>query len=219
MRDAGSKILPSYILHLASCILLKGPMNTTGPPARLNNRYRLVEWIGESEAGVVYRAHDDVHDRDVVIKFLPPEHFANADAGGHFLQEVRALTHLSHPNIVTVFDVGIERGWHYIVRELLTGHHLHEIAAERGGSFSVQDTLKIARGVLDALVYAHAQGVVHGDIKLDNLWLTPDGIVKVADFGTATPRDTHPDIHTDLSASRRGVETHCLPVRYPFRQT
>ena len=102
-------------------------MNATGPPARLKNRYRLAEWIGESETGIVYRAHDDVHDRDVAIKFLPPVYFTNAEATANFLNEAQALDSLSHPCIESVYDAGAQHGWHYLVRELVSGQTLHEI--------------------------------------------------------------------------------------------
>ena len=81
-------------------------MNATNPPPRLSNRYRLVEWIGEGGMGVVYRAHDEVLDRDVAIKFLSPQHIASAEAGERFIREARAVAQLSHPNIMALYDVG-----------------------------------------------------------------------------------------------------------------
>jgi len=161
---------------------------STQPPPHLSNRYRLVEWLGEGSMGAVYRAHDETLDRDVAIKFLLPERVAGGEAGARFLREARAVARLSHPHIMTLFDVGREGDWRYLVLEHIPGQDLHARMVERGGPLPVREALHAVRGALEALAYAHAQGVVHRDIKPENIMLTPAGQVKVTDFGLALAR-------------------------------
>jgi serine/threonine-protein kinase len=158
---------------------------TPEPPPSLQDRYRLVEHLGEGSMGVVYRAHDETLSRDVAIKFLLPERFAGGEASTRFLREARAVARLSHPNIVTLYDVGHEENWHYLVLEYIPGQDLHALMIERGGPLRAHEALHAIRGVLAALAYAHAQEIVHRDVKPENILLTPDGQVKVADFGLA----------------------------------
>jgi len=161
---------------------------TAQPPLYLQDRYRLVERLGQGSMGIVYRAHDDTLDRDVAIKFLLPERIAGGEAGARFLREARAVARLSHPNIMTLYDVGHESDWHYLVLEYIPGHDLHAAMVERGGPFPVHEALHAIRGALSALAYAHAQGIVHRDVKPENIMITPDGQVKVTDFGLALAR-------------------------------
>lgn len=159
----------------------------TGPPPRLQDRYRLVERLGEGSMGVVYRAYDETLDRDVAIKFLSPERVAHGEASARFLREARAVARLSHPNIVTLYDVGYEDqgGWHYLVLEHIPGQDLNATMIERGAPLPVHEALHAIRGTLSALAFAHARFIVHRDIKPENIMITPDGQVKVTDFGLA----------------------------------
>ena len=155
----------------------------TGPPPRLKDRYRLVTWLGEGGMGAVYRAHDEILNRDVAIKFLPPKQMANVETRDRFLREARVVARLSHPNIMALYDADRERDWYYLILEYIAGRDLHLIAQERDQAFPVSEALAIIRNVLEALAYAHAQGVVHRDIKPENVMVTPEGQVKVTDFG------------------------------------
>ncbi len=160
-------------------------LSGAGPPPRLQDRYRLVEQLGKGGMGLVYRARDEMLDRDVAIKFVAPERVSGAEASARFLREARAVARLSHPNIMTLHDAGQEGGWHYLVLEHIAGKNLHALMVERGGPLPVREALQAMRGALRALAYAHAQGVVHRDIKPENIMVTPDGQVKVTDFGLA----------------------------------
>ncbi len=160
----------------------------TDPPLRLNNRYHLVERLGEGSMGIVYRAHDETLDRDVAIKFLLPEQVAGEEASARFLREARAVARLSHPNIMTLYDVGHEGIWHYLVLEHIPGQDLRTWMIERGGPLPAHEALHTVRGALAALAYAHAQDIVHRDIKPENIMVTPDDQVKVTDFGLALAR-------------------------------
>jgi len=166
----------------------KGMEKNTGPPSRLKDRYRLVERLGEGSMGIVYRAHDETLDRDVAIKFLSSERIAGGEASARFLREARAVARLSHPHIMTLHDVGREGDWHYLVLEYIPGQDLHTMMVERGGSLPVHESLHAIRGALSALAYAHARGIVHRDVKPENVMVTPDGQVKVTDFGLALAR-------------------------------
>ena len=161
----------------------ENPSRRAGPPPHLQDRYRLVEQLGEGSMGIVYRAHDETLDRDVAIKFLSPERLAGGEASARFLREARAVARLSHPNVMTLYDVGHEDEWHYLVLEHIPGQDLHTIMVERGGPLPVREALHAVRGALEALAYAHAQGIVHRDVKPENIMVTPDGQVKVTDLG------------------------------------
>ena len=164
---------------------MNGQRATTSPPSRLQNRYRLVERIGGGSMGIVYRGHDETLDRDVAVKFLLPERIAGSKASARFLREARAVARLSHTNIMTLYDVGREDEWHYLVLEHIPGQDLRTTMVERDGPLSVREAVHAVRGALEALAYAHAHDIVHRDIKPENIMVTPDKQVKVTDFGLA----------------------------------
>jgi DNA-binding NarL/FixJ family response regulator len=168
------------------------------PPLRLQDRYRLVERIGEGSMGMIYRAYDETLGRDVAIKFLLPERVASAESGARFLREARAVARLSHPNIMTLYDVGKESQWNYLVLEYVPGRDLHALMLERGGPLSADEALAAIRGALQALAYAHARGIIHRDIKPENIMVTPEGQVRVTDFGLALARG-------DVRLTREGI--------------
>jgi serine/threonine protein kinase len=165
-----------------------GTEETIDPPLRLKDRYRLIERLGEGSMGFVYQAHDETLDRDVAIKFLLPERLAGGEASTRFLREARAIARLSHPNIMTLYDVGREDAWHYLVLEHIPGQDLHTLMIEHSGPLPIHEALHAARGALSALAYAHARDIVHRDVKPENIMVTPDGQVKVTDFGLALAR-------------------------------
>jgi len=158
------------------------------PPSFVQNRYRLVEWVGRGSMGVVYRAQDEVLGREVAIKFLLPEKIVGEEMKARFACEGRALARLSHPNIMAIYDIGQDETgvpWHYLILEYVSGKNLSQQIQASGGKLSVADSLNVISAVLKALVYAHAQGMIHRDIKPENIMLTPGGVVKVSDFGLA----------------------------------
>jgi eukaryotic-like serine/threonine-protein kinase len=156
-------------------------------PGRSFGRYRVVREAGRGAMGVVYLARDDRIGRDVAIKSLLLAPGLSPDARKHFSErferEARAAGRLSHPNIVTVHDVGEEAGSPYMAMEYLEGATLTELTGQ--GPLSIKQATDIVTQVLAALEYAHAHDVVHRDIKPDNVFVLPDGTVKVADFGIA----------------------------------
>jgi Tol biopolymer transport system component len=145
--------------------------------------FEVVARLGAGAMGEVYRARDSRLGRDVAIKILPSEFSHDPDRRRRFEQESRAASALSHPNIVTVFDVGDQDGVSYIVSELVEGESLRDLI-ERG-PVPLRRTIEIGAQIADGLAAAHAAGVVHRDLKPENVMLTRDGRPKILDFGLA----------------------------------
>lgn len=158
-------------------------MSANSPPEVIKDRYRLQRHLGSGGMAMVYLAHDEMLGRNVAIKFLPPHKLQSQQASDRFLREARAVARLSHTNIITLFDLGVQDGWHYQVMEYIKGYDLHKWLHERGGVVDVQEALPVIRSVLYGLAHAHANDLVHRDIKPDNILMTVEGAVKVADFG------------------------------------
>src|SRR5258705_1174225 len=133
--------------------------------------------------GVVYRARDQHLDRFVAIKVLPPELVADPDRKRRFAQEAKAASALNHPNIITIHDIASDNGIDFIVMEYVQGKTLDALVPRKG--LRLNETLKLAIQMADALAKAHAAGIVHRDLKPTNVMVTDDGLVKVLDFGLA----------------------------------
>jgi serine/threonine protein kinase len=154
-------------------------------PAKQVGRYQIVEKLGEGAMATVYRAYDPGIDRPLVLKFLRPEMCVDGEVRTRFLREAKAAGMLSHPNIVTVFDVGEIEGRPYIAMELLDGGPLGDLL-KAGKPVAVRDAIDIGVQLAHALDYAHSKGIYHRDIKPNNIIRLRDSrVVKVADFGIA----------------------------------
>lgn len=148
-------------------------------------RYQIKELIGEGAMAKVYRAYDPEINRSLALKVLKSDFNVDEEYLSRFLREAKAAGALSHNNIVTVYDIGKVESSPYIMMELLSGSDLGEMLNKRR-TFSVKDTLIIALQLAKALDYAHQAGVVHRDIKPDNIMVLDDDVsIKVADFGIA----------------------------------
>src|SRR5215204_4320105 len=145
--------------------------------------YQILSPLGPGGMGEVYLALDTKLGRRVALKLLPSEFTQDAGRVRRFEQEARAASALNHPNIVTVYDVGHSDGSHFIAVEFVEGSTLHSLIA--GARPKTGEALDLAAQVAEALSAAHAAGIVHRDIKPDNIMLRPDGYVKVLDFGIA----------------------------------
>src|SRR5436309_2373381 len=136
----------------------------------------------------VYRAHDTLLERNVALKVLHDQYMADDDFVERFKREARAVAQLSHPNIVTVIDRGEDDGRQYIVFEYIDGENLKELVVRRG-RLSVREALELAIQTARGLAFAHQQGLVHRDVKPQNVLLNGDGQAKVTDFGIARTLD------------------------------
>lgn len=150
----------------------------------LGNRYEIIEKIGGGGMSNVYKAKCKVLNRFVAIKILRDELTQDPDFIDKFKQESLSAASLTHPNIVNIYDTGIEDGIYYIVMELVRGETLKNYI-KRNDKLSEQETVKISRQVAEALKHAHTNNIVHRDIKPHNILITEDGTAKVTDFGIA----------------------------------
>jgi len=152
------------------------------PRARFGD-YEIQSRIGAGGMGEVYRARDLRLGRDVALKVLPEAHAEDPERRERFLREARAAAGLSHPNIVTVYEVGAVDSATYIAMEILPGKTLREMT--RSGPLPTRKILDYAAQIAQGLARAHEAGVVHRDLKPDNVIVTPDGVAKILDFGLA----------------------------------
>jgi serine/threonine-protein kinase len=145
--------------------------------------FRVVGEIGAGGMGAVYRAVDVTLRRTVALKVLPPAFVSDTERRARFLREARAAAAITHRNIASVHEVGEADGRVFIAMELVDGRSLRARLAD--GALPIEEAVRIAREIASALAAAHERGVVHRDIKPDNVMLTPEGDVKVLDFGLA----------------------------------
>jgi len=164
----------------------------------LNKRYQLFEPLGRGGMAVVYRARDLNLERYVAIKVLREDYSSDPDFQDRFRQEARAAANLSHPNIITVHDFGLDGGQLFIVMEYVSGMDLKSMI-QKHGRFSVEEALPLAIQACSGIGYAHRAGLVHCDVKPQNIVVTPDRRVKVGDFGIARALSTiRPDEQSDV---------------------
>lgn len=150
----------------------------------LAGRYELLEKKGDGGMAVVYKAKDRLLNRFVAIKILRPEYIRDPKFIDSFRRESQSAAGLSHPNIVSVYDVGREGNIYYIVMELLDGENLSDLIS-RKAPLDEKQVIDIARKIASALSFAHKKKIIHRDVKPHNILITDDGTVKIADFGIA----------------------------------
>ena len=151
----------------------------------LGGRYEIVEKIGNGGMATVYKAVDKVLKRNVAVKILRDEFTTDEEFIKRFEVEAQSAARLTHPNIVSIYDVGVEDSLHYIVMELIQGKTLKEIIVEERGPLPWKWSVNVAIQIASALETAHKNNIIHRDIKPHNIIITEDGIAKVTDFGIA----------------------------------
>jgi len=167
------------------------------PPARYNvchligqtlSQFNVTAKLGEGGMGAVYRAEDTKLGREVAIKVLPEAFTADPERLARFQREAKVLASLNHPNIAAIYDLAAADEVHFLVLELVEGQDLAERLAL--GRLSVEETLPLAIQIAEALEAAHDRGIVHRDLKPANIKVTPEGQIKVLDFGLAKAWET-----------------------------
>jgi len=169
-------------------------------------RYEIRSQLGAGGMGEVYLALDSDLNRKVALKVLPEDFATKPHAMQRFIQEAKAASGLNHPNIITIYEIGTEGGTYFIAAEFIDGETLRNYVLR--SQLSVSKAIEIGLQVASALSTAHAAGIIHRDIKPDNIMLRRDGIVKVLDFGLAklTERWTTSDVDPD-AATKAIVQT------------
>jgi len=177
--------------YLANAGIIAGRMPLTGGTKL--GPYEIQSLIGTGGMGEVYLAHDSRLNRTVAIKVLPSSYSTDRDRLQRFAQEARAAAALNHPNILSIYDIGEEKGAPYVVSELLEGETLRDRL--KTGALPVRRVVDYASQVARGLAAAHEKGIVHRDLKPENLFVTSDGRVKILDFGLA--KLTRPETETE----------------------
>jgi serine/threonine protein kinase len=150
---------------------------------KIISHYKILEKLGEGGMGVVYKAQDTKLDRIVALKFLPKSLMCDAEAKTRFEHEAKAASALDHPNIATIYEIDEAEGECFISMGFVEGKSLKELLKEK--TLSLKEVLDIAIQIVEGLNAAHKKGIVHRDIKSENLMLTNEGLVKIMDFGLA----------------------------------
>jgi len=188
------------------------------PPVSLSH-YRIESELGRGGMGVVYRAFDERLQRSVALKVLTDEIAADPIRRHSILDEARASSALSHPGIITIHEVGEEGAALFIVMELAPGCTLRRRLAE--GPLAARDAARIGAHVADALHVAHIRGIVHGDVKPENVMIQPDHRLKLLDFGIARRLTANTAaitgmrtraFHTIRCFGPTGISSPCIPT-------
>ena len=181
---------------------------------RTLSHYRVLEQIGAGGMGVVYRAHDEQLERSVAIKVLTPGLLADEGARRRFRNEALSLAKLNHPNVATIFEIGNQEGIDFLVTEYIPGVTLDDKLAL--GHLTMKEVAALGTQLCLGLQAAHEQGVIHRDLKPGNLRLTPDGRLKILDFGLAQlmPKGESDSDLTVTLTKNRGI-TGTLPYMPP----
>ncbi|MEQ1504947.1 MAG: serine/threonine-protein kinase, partial [Myxococcota bacterium] len=179
-------------------------------PQRLAGRYRLLEPIGVGGSSAVYRAWDERDDAFRAVKLLAPHLSANPTVRSRLLHEAAVMRRLEHPNVVRLYDAGVDGERVYLVLELMAGGSMIERLAD-GGPLPPRMAVQALTSVLSALQLAHDHGIVHRDVKPHNVLLDAAGVPKVGDFGIAR--------HDDATMTRTGVVLGTLAYMPPEQKS
>src|SRR5688572_12624203 len=206
--DAPEGLCPRCLggLNLATETVLTGdqPGTAQAPiaPTELAQHFpqlEILEYLGRGGMGVVYKARQKSLNRLVALKLLAPERVQDARFAERFAREAQALAQLNHPNIVTIYDFGQAGGFYFLLMEFVDGVNLRQLLATR--KLEPAEALAIVPPVCEALQYAHDHGIVHCDIKPENLLLDKNGRAKIADFGIARMMGAAPSQTTEIAGT------------------
>jgi len=172
--------------------------------------YEVKESIGCGGMGVVYRAHQLSLDRPVAIKVLPPEFCTDHDYVSRFMREARAAANLNHPNIIQVLDAGVSENIYFFVMEYVDGKNLGQVVRERG-RLKEYEALCIMYEVTRGLAFAHSMGIIHRDVKPENIMLTNRRTVKIGDLGLAKWKLRGVDLALTSDGASMGTPRYVSP--------
>jgi serine/threonine protein kinase len=191
---------------------MDSPENKQGAKITRIGKYEVIDELGRGGMGVVYRGIDESIGREVAIKTLTQGYMSDGEMLARFYDEGRRTGRLNHPNIVTVYALGDDNGIPYIVMERVEGNPLDRLLRSEMG-LSMAERLKIVEDVCSALGYAHRNNVIHRDVKPANIFVQPDGNVKLLDFGIARLEKQD----TNLNHTRTGSVVGTVPYMAPER--
>jgi eukaryotic-like serine/threonine-protein kinase len=204
MPTSGLTEDPLYAMDLTN--------NTQTEPGALTpgmrlGAYEILSLLGAGGMGRVYRARDTRLGRELAIKVLSGHLSGSREHLDRFKQEARSASGLNHPNIVTIYEIGVHNSTHFIAMELVEGKTLTELLAS--GLMPIQKAIQLAAQAADGLAKAHEAGIMHRDLKPENVMVTGDGLVKILDFGLAKPARQQEDISDgatlDVPATKPGT--------------
>ena len=158
--------------------------------------YQILSELGAGGMGEVYRGRDTKLDRDVAVKVLPASVASDPERLARFEREAKVLASLNHPNIAQIYGVQEAEGYQALVMELVPGQTLGAVIKASRTGLPPEEALKVAAQMVDALSAAHDKGITHRDFKPANVMITPDGVVKVLDFGLAAVSQPSSDVPT-----------------------
>jgi eukaryotic-like serine/threonine-protein kinase len=204
-----SNFLESPALAEMQSQLATAPTDGVLAPGTRLGPYAVQALLGAGGMGEVHRASDTRLDRAVALKIIPAELSSDLRRRQRFEREARAISALQHPNICTLYDIGSQDGMDYLVMEYLEG----ETLAERlqSGRIPLEQTLRCATEVADALDAAHRRGIVHCDLKPGNIFITAHGESKVLDFGLAKLEESKPTVDTPFHRLQSKGRNHPWP--------
>src|SRR5512135_788142 len=188
---------------------------TTEPQAEVGRylkHYKIESLLGQGGMGVVYKARDTKLERPVAIKLLPPELMANADRRTRFFQEARSAAALTHPAIAQVYDIDEAEGSVFIAMEFVDGKTVGRLILDH--ELDLMGAVEISLQVAEGLAKAHEAGIIHRDIKSENIMVTQDGHAKLLDFGLAKlyeAAEPEPGVPADLARTMTRDRVHSIP--------
>lgn len=200
------------------------PVNSSDLVGRSLSHYDVVEQLGAGGMGVVYRATDTRLNRSVAIKVLPDGFMADQTLKARFLQEARSASAVNHPAIAQIYGVDQADGIDFIAMELVEGRTVRRLVQER--ELDILGAVEIGIQIAEGLAKAHEAGIVHRDVKTDNVIVTPDGHAKILDFGLARPfqgadgdgLDPEATIQATVQATQAGMVVGTIGYMSPERR-
>jgi serine/threonine protein kinase len=187
--DCGTQLIPSSRdIQPEVTETLQTSINELTTGSTFAGRYQIIEELGKGGMGVVYKTRDTRLDRLAAIKVLPHEKISDPERKLRFIREAKSASALNHANIIHIYDIEQAEGIDFIAMEYVDGRTLNELIGRKG--LKLDDALKYAIQVADALATAHEAGIVHRDLKPGNVMVTGKGQVKVMDFGLAKLTET-----------------------------